>query len=59
MSIRAATHAGSWYSDNAAELDADLKGFLARVPAQVRGIGLEPGDPKPTPVAGARAIIAP
>lgn len=59
MSVRAATHAGSWYSDDAAELDAELTGFLARVPAQVRGIGPEPGDPEPVPVAGARAIIAP
>jgi hypothetical protein len=59
MSIRAATHAGSWYSDDPAELDRELTGFLARVPAQVRGIGADPGAPEPVPVAGARAIIAP
>jgi predicted class III extradiol MEMO1 family dioxygenase len=59
MSVRAATHAGSWYSDDAAELDRELAGYLARVPALVRGIGAAPGAPEPVPVAGARAIIAP
>jgi hypothetical protein len=59
MSVRAATHAGSWYSDDAAELNRELAGYLARVPAQVRGLGASPGAPEPVPVRGARAIIAP
>jgi MEMO1 family protein len=59
MSVRAATHAGSWYSDDAAELDRELASYLARVPALVRGIGPSPGAPEPVPVTGARAIIAP
>ncbi|CAE6463883.1 unnamed protein product [Rhizoctonia solani] len=52
MSIRRATHAGSWYTDNAATLDSQLDGWLALV----QDGALEGFRP---PVTGCKAIIAP
>nr|KMM69138.1 DUF52 domain-containing protein [Coccidioides posadasii RMSCC 3488] len=52
MPSREATHAGSWYSDNAATLTRQLDEWMNRVPNEIEGIGS-------LPVAGARIIIAP
>ena len=52
MSIRSASHAGSWYADSSSRLEAELDKWLADVPSELPGIGK-------TPVPGARAIIAP
>jgi len=49
---REASHAGSWYSADAKELDAQLDGFWAQVPDEIPPWG---GLPAP----GARVIIAP
>ncbi|KAK9449838.1 memo-like protein-domain-containing protein [Limtongia smithiae] len=49
---RRATHAGSWYLSDRAELDAQLTAFLGNVP----GVLAEHG---PLPVPDARIIIAP
>ncbi|KAJ1887025.1 hypothetical protein LPJ66_009332 [Kickxella alabastrina] len=58
MSTRRATHAGSWYSDNADELSGQLDSWLDIVPNPVSEI--EPaGDKTPVPIQGARAIIGP
>ncbi|KAI8321335.1 UPF0103-domain-containing protein [Martensiomyces pterosporus] len=58
MAIREATHAGSWYSDSAAQLDRQLQGWIDSVPDVVSEI--EPsGDSREMPVSGVRAIIGP
>ncbi|KAL2134309.1 hypothetical protein VTI74DRAFT_506 [Chaetomium olivicolor] len=51
MGTREASHAGSWYEDDPAELSAQLDEFLSRVPAALNDGSL--------PVPGARVIIAP
>ncbi|CAE7214536.1 unnamed protein product [Rhizoctonia solani] len=52
MSVRRATHAGSWYTNNTATLDSQLDGWLALV----QDGAVEGFHP---PVAGCKAIIAP
>lgn len=32
MTVRSATHAGSWYSGNPARLDKQMDGFIQRAP---------------------------
>jgi predicted class III extradiol MEMO1 family dioxygenase len=51
MGTREASHAGSWYEDDAEELSSQLDAFLAGVPATL--------DDKSLPIPGARVIIAP
>lgn len=48
---REATHAGSWYEDDAEDLSRQLDGWLDDVPATI-------GD-KELPISKARVIIAP
>ncbi|KAJ2842347.1 hypothetical protein GGI22_007581, partial [Coemansia erecta] len=55
---REATHAGSWYSDDGAQLDRELQSWLDNVPDSVREIEPE-GAHCQAPVPGARAIIGP
>ncbi|KAJ1646725.1 hypothetical protein J3B02_000434 [Coemansia erecta] len=58
MTVRQATHAGSWYSDDASTLDRELQQWLDQVPATVEEI--EPaGGCIAVPISGARAIIGP
>ncbi|KAF4541773.1 uncharacterized protein LTHEOB_8354 [Lasiodiplodia theobromae] len=60
MSIREASHAGSWYSANKSTLSTQLDEWLDAVPASTPGI--RPGSQNDSiniPSAGARAIIAP
>ncbi|KAI7820982.1 hypothetical protein BC939DRAFT_399064 [Gamsiella multidivaricata] len=52
MSVRDATHAGSWYSSNKQDLDRQLTGWLTAV-------GAATSDGDPVPINGLRAIIAP
>ncbi|EFR04477.1 MEMO1 protein [Nannizzia gypsea CBS 118893] len=52
MTVRRPTHAGSWYSDNRATLQAQLDQWLDLVPGELEGLGK-------LPVPGARVIIAP
>lgn len=52
MVRRKASHAGSWYTDNAPVLSQQLDGWIAEVPNSIDGVGTVP---KP----GARVIIAP
>lgn len=52
MVTRAASHAGSWYSDHGPTLSKQLDGWLNQVDSTIEGIG---NIPQP----GARAIIAP
>lgn len=58
---RQATHAGSWYSANKAQLTSQLKGWLERVPASTTPIGSASSQAGSVsvPSPGARAIIAP
>lgn len=51
MGTREASHAGSWYEEDAEELSSQLDKFLARVPATL--------DNSDLPVPGARVIVAP
>ncbi|KAL2018756.1 hypothetical protein VTK56DRAFT_462 [Thermocarpiscus australiensis] len=51
MGTREASHAGSWYEDDADELSSQLDEFLNRVPETL--------DDKSLPIPGARVIIAP
>ncbi|KAK4153369.1 protein MEMO1 [Chaetomidium leptoderma] len=51
MGTREASHAGSWYEEDAEELSSQLDEFLDRVPASV--------DDNVFPIPGARVIIAP
>ncbi|KAL4912790.1 MEMO1 family [Aspergillus aurantiobrunneus] len=52
MSSRAASHSGSWYSDDRRALTHQLDQWLAQVPDTIEGLGS-------LPVPGARIIIAP
>jgi predicted class III extradiol MEMO1 family dioxygenase len=52
MSIRAATHSNSWYTDNKDTLNSQLDGWL-------NAVGPEPEDVGKLPPDGARVIIAP
>ncbi|CAK3981251.1 Hypothetical predicted protein [Lecanosticta acicola] len=59
--IREASHAGSWYTDNEAQLNRQLDGWLHAVSTPVSCIGPQSeGESIPQlPVPGARMIIAP
>ncbi|KAL1305266.1 hypothetical protein AAFC00_002177 [Neodothiora populina] len=61
MTVREASHAGSWYSSSKSQLSSQLDGWLANVQAPVPCIGPQSSgqsvDVLPTP--GARVIIAP
>ncbi|CAG8536965.1 7641_t:CDS:2 [Acaulospora morrowiae] len=50
--LRNATHSGSWYSNQGSKLNKELDQWLGRVPPHIE-------EGLPTPVPGARAIIAP
>ncbi len=52
MTVRKASHAGSWYTDNASTLKKQLKGWLDQVDTNIDGVGT-------IPVPGAKVIIAP
>jgi hypothetical protein len=52
MTVRQASHAGSWYSDDEVTLTRQLDRWLAQVPDEVEGLGK-------LPIPGARVIIAP
>ncbi|KAF9379062.1 hypothetical protein CPB97_009194 [Podila verticillata] len=52
MSVRDATHAGSWYTAHRKELDKQLAGWLTKA-------GASTADGDPLPIDGLRAIIAP
>ncbi|KAI1614200.1 MEMO1 family [Exophiala viscosa] len=54
MSVREASHAGSWYSDNGQQLAAQLDHWMSKVP---EGDVLPGVDALPLP--GARAVISP
>jgi AmmeMemoRadiSam system protein B len=54
MSVRAASHAGSWYSDNGRQLASQLDHWLSSVPEK----DSLPGVDK-LPLPGARAVISP
>ncbi|KAJ1664062.1 hypothetical protein IW140_004362 [Coemansia sp. RSA 1813] len=56
--VRQATHAGSWYTADGAQLDHELQSWLDDVPDSVREIEPE-GTHCQAPVPGARAIIGP
>ncbi|GAA5891600.1 hypothetical protein JCM6882_004525 [Rhodosporidiobolus microsporus] len=53
-STRQASHAGSWYTDNARKLDEQLSGWLAATEKPQEGDAL-----KEIPVKGCKAIIGP
>lgn len=64
--IRKASHAGSWYTSNPKQLDAQLTQWLSRVdgeelpsPGTVAAEGGVQKDPLKLPVENARAIIGP
>lgn len=52
MAIRAASHAGSWYSDHAPTLSNQLDEWLSQVDETIEGVGT-------VPQPGARVIVAP
>ena len=52
MTIREASHAGSWYTDHGPTLSKQLDGWLNQVDDDIAGIGR-------IPQPGARVIIAP
>ncbi|KAL9597033.1 MAG: hypothetical protein Q9219_005408 [cf. Caloplaca sp. 3 TL-2023] len=52
MTIREATHAGSWYTEDGPTLSRQLQGWLNLVPSSIDGVGK-------IPQPGARIIIAP
>ncbi len=51
MGTREASHAGSWYEDDAEELSTQLDEFLDLVPTTL--------DDSNLPIPGARVVIAP
>ncbi|KAJ2005856.1 hypothetical protein GGI04_002074, partial [Coemansia thaxteri] len=71
MSVRRASHAGSWYTDDGEQLDRQLQGWLDAVPAAVKEIPeAAPGGREGSkeeeeeeearlPLRGVRAIIGP
>ena len=52
MTIRQASHAGSWYTNDGSALKKQLDGWLNQVDPNINGIG-------DIPTQGARVIIAP
>lgn len=61
MSVREASHAGSWYSSSKSQLSSQLDGWLEKVPTPVKCIGPQSSGETvdSLPVPGARVIIAP
>ncbi|KAL6703069.1 hypothetical protein ACN47E_010206 [Coniothyrium glycines] len=61
MATRAASHAGSWYTDKKQLLSQQLDGWLDAVPESTTPIGTVSSQlgPVPIPTPDARAIIAP
>ncbi|KAI9689096.1 MAG: hypothetical protein M1822_000834 [Bathelium mastoideum] len=61
MSVREASHAGSWYTSNKQQLSTQLDASLARVPSSTTPIGPQSSsdDAVELPSPGCRAIIAP
>ncbi|KAJ2845235.1 hypothetical protein IWW36_004866 [Coemansia brasiliensis] len=58
MTVRRATHAGSWYTGDGEQLNQELQRWLDNVPDEVPEIE-PPGESCSLPIKGARAIIAP
>ena len=52
MTIRVASHAGSWYNDDGSILSKELEDWLANVNPRIDDLGV-------VPLHGARVIIAP
>lgn len=52
MTIRIASHAGSWYDNDGPTLKNQLDGWLSQVDENIEGVGH-------IPQPGARVIIAP
>ncbi|KAJ2864448.1 hypothetical protein GGH94_002900 [Coemansia aciculifera] len=59
MTVRKASHAGSWYTDDGEQLDSELESWLGAVPATVDTLVTEEVEPAPLPMSGVRAIIGP
>ncbi|KAG8625414.1 hypothetical protein KVT40_007165 [Elsinoe batatas] len=62
MSVRGASHAGSWYTASGSQLSSQLDGWLNDVKTPVKGIGQASSSAvseDSLPVPGARVIIAP
>ncbi|KAF2150552.1 UPF0103-domain-containing protein [Myriangium duriaei CBS 260.36] len=62
MSIREASHAGSWYTSSGSTLSSQLDGWLNDVEVPIKGIGaVSTAAPNQAqlPIPGARIIIAP
>ncbi|KAF2235290.1 UPF0103-domain-containing protein [Viridothelium virens] len=61
MSIREASHAGSWYTSSKQQLSTQLDGWLAQVPSSTKPIGPQSSSSNAVelPSPGCRAIIAP
>ncbi|PNS21799.1 AmmeMemoRadiSam system protein B [Sphaceloma murrayae] len=62
MSVRQASHAGSWYTSSGHQLSSQLEGWLNDVKKPVKGIGSASATSvkhDTLPVPGARIIIAP
>jgi len=59
--IREATHAGSWYSDDGKQLSQQLDKWLSAVPPEMEPVALNSMgiSTKQSPYPGARVIIAP
>lgn len=59
--IREATHAGSWYSDDGKQLSQQLDKWLSAVSPDMQSITPNSEDISinPSPYPGARVIIAP
>ncbi|EMC94428.1 hypothetical protein BAUCODRAFT_149584 [Baudoinia panamericana UAMH 10762] len=59
--VRDASHAGSWYSASASQLDSQLEGHLAAVKPPLKCIGpqSEGQSVSELPISGARVIIGP
>ncbi|KAJ2036376.1 hypothetical protein H4S03_003677 [Coemansia sp. S3946] len=60
MTVRKASHAGSWYTDDGEQLDSELESWLGAVPATVDTLAttLE-AESAALPMNGVRAIIGP
>lgn len=52
MTVRNASHAGSWYTGNGTSLSKELDAWLGQVAQNINGVGQ-------IPQSGARVIIAP
>ncbi|KAJ2414685.1 hypothetical protein GGI10_002218 [Coemansia sp. RSA 2530] len=60
MTVRRASHAGSWYADDAEVLDEELESWLEAVPATVDIVAAsDEAAPVTLPMDGVRAIIGP